>query len=194
MPAEIKKKIDSYSSPEAYYSFVNGAHFPVILSGSVANINSFIAWEQNSGESGNTFSEENVLPQNSFNNNRQFIRLEQSFQQQLDLLSNIFEGQKSYILKEKMKISVDVILNCSPDKISLQLTEEGSIFYTFLKDGSTVYFQHYLIDEYDDSDEAIVSIFKGDENIVNFAGSLSDAFTILNKSLFSESSLIHELA
>ena len=194
MPAEVPKKIESYLPSEACYTSVNGAHFPVILSGSVTNINSFIAWEQNSGESGNTFSEENVLPQNSFNSNRQFIKLEQSFHQQLDLLSNIFVGQKRYILEEKMKTSVDVILNCSPDKISLQLTHEGSIFYTFLKDESTVYFQHYLIEEFDDSDEAIISIFKGDENILNFGGSLSDTFTVLNRALFSESFSIPELA
>lgn len=195
MPADIPMKVENYNPQQAYYATVaSNGYLPVILSGSVARINSSIAWEQNTGETRMMFGEETIMPQDPFNNNRQFIKLEQSFDQKLQQYKEVFAGQNDYVLKEKMKVSADAILNCSPDKISLQITNEGGVFYTFLKGDAAIYFQHFLIDEYDDSDEAIVSIFKGDQNIINYAGSLSNALIELHQALFPESINIPELA
>jgi hypothetical protein len=105
---------------------------------------------------------------------KQFIKLEQSFKQQLENHPEFFEGQKHYLLIEKMKISADALLTCQPDKISLQVTDEGSIYYTILKNDITIYFQHYLIDEFDGNDEAIVTIYKGEKNLLNYGGSLPE--------------------
>lgn len=195
MPAEVPIKAENYFPQQAFYATVDRrGYLPLVISGSVANVNPSIAWAQNTGESGNSHIEESSVSQNSFNSNRQFIKLEQSFDQQLEQFGNVFVGQNKYILKEKMKYSAEAILNCSPDKISLQITPEASVFYTFLRNGLAIYFQHYLIEEYDGSDEAIISIFKGDENIINFAGSLPDASSELNKALSPESLLIPEFA
>jgi len=192
MPAELPVRIDNYFPQQAYYATFDHRGYLPVISSSVGSVNPPIAWEQNTGESGNSYAEE--TPQNSFNTNRQFIKLQQSFDLQLEQFENLFQDQNKYALKEKMKYSAEAILNCSPDRISLQITDEGSIFYTFLKNGSTIYFQHYLIDEYDGSDEAIISIFRGEENTINFAGSLSETFTELNKVLFPESLSISEFA
>ncbi len=182
------RQIENYLSRLAHYTTVERMRcLPVVIHRPATGVNLFIAREQGTGEMGNKFVEDSGTFQNSFNSNRQFIKLEQSFDQQLANLQEVFGEQIEYVLHEKMKLSADAILNCSPDKISLQLTREGGIFYTFLKGDTTVYFEHFLIDEYDDSDEAIVSVFKGAENVINYAGSLSDALTELNKALLPES-------
>jgi hypothetical protein len=117
--------------------------------------------------------------------NKQFIRLEQSFLDQLKKYGHFFEGHSEYLLQEKMKLSADILLNCNPDKISLQVTDEGSIFYTLIKDDITIYFQHYIVDEFDGSDEAIVTVYKGPQLLFNHAGSLTETISVLSTKLGS---------
>ena len=117
------------------------------------------------------------------NDSKKFINLEQSFLSQLEQYQETFANQNKYILKEKMKLSADSLLSCNPNKISLELTNEGSIFYTLIKNDIKIYFQHFLIDEFDDSDEAIISVFKGDQNLLNYGGSLHNALSKLGKAL-----------
>lgn len=189
------RQIENYLSRLAHYTTVEGmGYLPVMIHRPATGVNLFIAREQGTGEMGNKFVEDSGTFQNSFNSNRQFIKLEQSFDQQLVNLQEVFGGQTEYILHEKMKLSADAIINCDPDKVSLQLTHEGSIFYIVLKGTITIYFQHFLIDEYDDADEAIISVFEEDHNLINYAGSLRDACNELNKILSPESLAIHELA
>jgi hypothetical protein len=78
---------------------------------------------------------------------------------------------------------------------SLEVTNEGSIFYTVLKNDIAIYLQHFLIDEFDGTDEAIVSVFRDDdENILNFGGTLVEAISHLNTILPLKSVLIPEFA
>jgi hypothetical protein len=188
MPAEIHNKIGFYQ-PEAYYSNIAGNRYLPIIQSETVIMHTIIAWEQNTGESGNDHVEDVSYNMHSFKSNRQYIKLEQSFKQQLDSFK-IFSDQNQYLLKEKMKLSAEAILNYSPDKISLQLTYEGSIFYTFIKGNTVIYFQHFLIDEFDDSDEAIISIYKDQVNIINFAGSLTDVILELNNEFMPDTSFL----
>ena len=126
--------------------------------------------------------------------NRRFIKLEQSFLKQLEELPELFGDQNKFLLQEKMKVSTDPLLSCSPDKMSLELTNEGSIFYTLIKNDITIYLQHYLIDRFDETDEAIVSVYKGDHNSLNYGGALVEVFNQLSKLLISESIAIPEFA
>ena len=64
---------------------------------------------------------------------RQFINLEKSFLKQLEEDNDVFQNQNSFLLQEKMKISAEALLDCKPHKISLRLTDEGSIFYTLIE-------------------------------------------------------------
>src|SRR5882757_1229932 len=52
---------------------------------------------------------------------RRFIKLEKSFLQQLSQHISYFGDQTEYVLLEKMKISSELLLHCSPGAISLQL-------------------------------------------------------------------------
>jgi hypothetical protein len=118
---------------------------------------------------------------------RQFIKLERTFNAQLAESEACFPGQTDYVLREKMKLSSELLLHCLPDAISLQLTDEGSIFYTVRKHAFSLYLDHYLVDEFDGRDEAIVSIYKNDEKLLDFAGSLEEIVMRLNKVLAPES-------
>lgn len=125
---------------------------------------------------------------------RQFIKLERSFLKQLEQQTFSFQGLTQYALKEKMKISSEILLHCFPDAISLQLTEEGSIFYTMRKNDIHVYLQHYLIDEFDEADETIVSVYRGDDKLLDFGGTLAEVIAQLSFVLTPESIVLPEFA
>jgi hypothetical protein len=130
----------------------------------------------------------------SFKGIRQFIKLEQAFIKQLKECSETFDGQNSYLLREKMKISSEALLDCQPDKISLRLTEEGSVFYSLIKDEIKIYFQHFLIDEFDENDEAIISIINGNDNVMNYAGELTEVINQLGNFLASKNIAVRQFA
>jgi hypothetical protein len=181
----------------AYY----GQHYPTysnaqptnIWGGLLPNTNYIIAWEHNSGEIIKRQIDDAFISHTPFNSTRQFIKLEQSFLRQLNS-NDAFEGQNKYFLQEKMRISADTLLNCFPDKVSLEVTNEGSIFYTLIKDDLRIYFQHYLIDEFDDTEEALVSIFKGEDNLLNYGGTLTETLKELSRYLISQNIALPQLA
>ncbi|MBC7388709.1 MAG: hypothetical protein H7329_05835 [Opitutaceae bacterium] len=108
-----------------------------------------------------------------FENDKEFVRINREFKIQFSEKSELFPGLNFQDAHEKMKTSLSEVLNFSPEKISLQLTHEGSLFYTFLKDGAKFYIQHYLTTA-DNEDEAFLNIFYSDQKNENFAGELSN--------------------
>lgn len=121
----------------------------------------------------------NVLSENYnsaselFENDKEFVRINHEFKTQFKAKSEYFLGLSLNDVNRKMKTSLSELLYFSPEKISLQLTNEGSLFYTFLKDGAKFYLQHYL-NTANNEDEAFLNIFYSDENNENFAGELSN--------------------
>jgi hypothetical protein len=192
MPAETPIKDKDLFPQYAYHSIA--VALPGTRYTTTTKRQPYIAWNANTGDLRKSSMDDNTYMHSSFNNNRQFIQMEQTFLKQLQQSAGFFEGHNTFFLKEKMKMSADALLNYSPDKISLQLTNEGSIFYTLFKDGLTIYLQHYITDDHDDTDEAIISVFKGDENRLNFGGSLTDTLSMANSVLSPESIQVLELA
>lgn len=160
---------------------------------------SFITGKEVSNLSNSSYLEDNKIENNfsvkkAFDNHRQFIKLEETFQEQLNNYREIYGSLNVYVLQEKMKLSADSLLSCYPEKVSLEVTAEGSLFYTFLKDDFTVYFQHFLVEEFDDSDEAIVSIYKGNEKVLDFGGTLIEVLQNVSISIAQEPLLMPEFA
>ena len=120
-------------------------------------------------------------------NTRQFIQLEQRFVHQFAKYAAAFPHLKEYAAREKMRLSADLLLSCSPDSISLQLSNEGSIFYTVRKYDITIYFDHYLCEQYDGRDETLITVFKKDDKILELAGTLEATALKLSTILASES-------
>jgi hypothetical protein len=118
---------------------------------------------------------------------RRYINLERSFLRQFEKYKDHFTGLTAYFAQEQMKLSAELLLFCAPDSISLQLTGDGSIYYTVRKNDITIYLDHYLVDEFDGPDEAIVSIFKKDEKLLDFGGTLDETMLQLSKVLGPES-------
>ena len=92
-----------------------------------------------------------------------------------------------------MKLLSELLLHSNPDKISLQLTNEGSIFYTVYKNDIHLYFEHYLMEDFDGKDESIVSVYKGDEKILDYGGSVAETLEELSGILSSEFVALYEL-
>jgi hypothetical protein len=194
MPAEMPPIRESELNPMcAYFATAEMASLRMFYA-TATKTQTSIAWNPNTGDFKNNSMDDNSYLHTSFNNNRQFIHLQQSFTQCLDQNLSVFEGQNNYVLDEKMRLSADALLNYCPDKISLQVTDEGSIFYTLSKDELSIYFQHFLIDDQDGSDEAIITVYKGEENILNYGGSLVDTLGMMNSILTPESFAVLELS
>lgn len=168
MSAIAPKKIGISNSNLVYYSLNNTQDYFLLQEKDVLEQSHPIMWKPNTGEIATSQKANNITAQNSFNNNRQFIKLQQSFDHQLKLREELFSDYPKYMLREKFKYSVEPILNFFPDKVTLQLTDDLSIFYTILKGYFTIYFEHYITEDYGCSDEVIVSVFKKDLNIINF--------------------------
>ncbi len=120
-----------------------------------------------------------------YNNTRQFIKLDQAFRKLLKEYPEDFRDKTNYELTELMKLSADALLKIFPDKISLQLTEEGCIFYTIKKNNITIFFSHYLTANLNDLDESIITIYEGENNLLNYAGELWQTINEANKILRS---------
>jgi len=157
-------------------------------------LKSFIDWSTSSGETANRITDDPLISHNPFKRTRQYIKLEQSFLKQLDENHEVFKNQNRYLFKEKMKLSAEVILDSIPDKISLQLIDEGSIFYIAIKDNLKIYLEHFLIDDYNENDEAIITIFMGDEKVFNYAGEFAEVINEFNKFMASKNITIRQFA
>jgi hypothetical protein len=127
------------------------------------------------------------------NTDQQFIELCRNFEVSLRN-SHLFENNNVFQLKERMKYCADALLNYEPDTITLQVTSEKGLFFTMRKNLFTVYFQYFPVEEFDNSSEAQVSIFNGEENLFNFDGTLTGALKIVSKYLASKRSMPLEYA
>jgi hypothetical protein len=120
------------------------------------------------------------------NSDRQFIKLLQSFKEKIQQ-GGLPQGQSEFFWLEKMKISASELLDViHPDKISLNLTHENSIFYTLLKNDIVIFFEHFLVEEHDDNDEAGFTAFRGDQKLANYGGSLHESLYELTAKLKGE--------
>ena len=195
MPAETLIKAEELLlQQQAYCLFTSGSGWNSFLhDNTISRLSSQIAWEHNSGDIVNSLAE-GVLPvHNSFNMNRQFIQLEKSFHDQIGKYPDVFDGKPEYLLQERMKISAEAMLKCAPDKVSLEITDEGSVFYTFPKDDARIYFQHFLVEDDEEMDEALVTIYKGDDKVLNYAGSLTDTIKELHSFFIPKAIAIPDL-
>lgn len=167
------RKIERNNSQNVYYSLNNKMDFFPVVKNELFDEDHPIAWKQNTGEIALSHMPINFIGQVSISNNRQFIKLQQALNKQIKLREELLSDCSTEI-EANFKFSSESLLNFSPDKISLQLTDDLSIFYTILKGDLTIYFEHFITDDFD-SDEVIFSVFRGNKNIINFAGSFSDS-------------------
>ena len=101
---------------------------------------------------------------------KQFVQIESAFKNQFDKLANYYDGIDINFAKQKLALSLSLILELCPDVLTVELTPEKSIFYTLKKDDFTFFFQHF-IEVNEDDDEAILTGFKGKSKLPSYAGS-----------------------
>lgn len=194
MPAETPIKPEDMLMQPAYVYYTNMVGYPTYaIGGTISHLASRIHWGGNSGESAHMTNESVMIAHNPFRSNKQFIKLERSFLSQLEKHAAIFKDQNKYALQEKMKLSADALLNCSPDKVSLEITWEGSIFYKIIRNDISIHFEHFLIDEFNSTDEAITTIYKGNQQVLDYGGTLADAISEVSKFFTSNKIAVPEL-
>ena len=193
MPAKMPPKPEDLLQQPVGNHALSAAVPAFFESGTSSYSPSKIPWSNNSGESYASLVSP-VLPRNPFRGQRQLVNLHKSFVSQLHGKRGVLAGQPDYLLEEKMKLSVEPILACSPDKISLEVTWDGSIFYKAIKNNLTIHFEHFLVDEFDGTDEAILIIYKGDAQVLAYGDTLTNTISELAKFLAAYKIDIPQLA
>ena len=133
------------------------------------------------------------------NSDKKFILFKNSFKSQFDSLLAFFSELDFEEANEKLSSSLSSLLDTNPDAISMELTHEQSIFYTVKKDDYTFFLQHFLNEIDEDADEAILTVFKGNDKLPSYAGSLSQTISEIDSLLEPANTLkfhlkLHELS
>ena len=108
---------------------------------------------------------------------RAFVSARKSILIQYSELHQYYEGlSQGRVLSKSLK-TLNKILDFNPDAISFELTHDQSIIFIFKIQYYTFFFQQYFVPEFEDSDEAILSTYKGTIKLPSHAGSID---TVLN--------------
>jgi len=121
------------------------------------------------------------------------VKLDQAFENALRERNDIVP-ELAFRIKEAMRLSANILLGSRPDLISIQLTEEQSIYYTLMVEDFRIYVGHYPMSNLEEVDEAVLSIYQGKENILNTSGELGDVIAAANVILSERGIAIPELA
>lgn len=150
--------------------------------------------EMNSGTHGSKIGGPFAGAKTFYNEEREFVKLVKAFSTALDDEKKEKFGNDGFKATEAMKMSASLLLQCRPDKISVQLTEDGSIFYTLIIDNLTIYFEHYPMSDLDDLDEVVLTIYNEKENILNVSGEMHEVIAAANGILRKHNIAMPELA
>ncbi|MCH7396505.1 hypothetical protein MM236_00835 [Belliella sp. DSM 107340] len=102
--------------------------------------------------------------------NKKFIKYYTDFKEQFEKHIESFSEIEFEFAQEEMTKSLNFLLTFDPDKMSLELTFDCCIYYTFLKGNYTVYISHFLdLEEYD-YEEITFAVFNNDDKLPSFAG------------------------
>jgi hypothetical protein len=116
---------------------------------------------------------------NQSSNNKKYLDAKQSIENQYEEFEEFFgELPKSDVLSISLGV-LNKILTYNPKVITSELTYEKSILFTFLIHEFTYFLQYYFELEYDSDDEAILSLYKGDDKMPSHAGSLENILTAI---------------
>jgi len=106
---------------------------------------------------------------------KKYIHIEKSLKKQWQELRSFYESDVYDLLKNGMKQSLPLLLDLNPNKISLQISYDKSIFYTIIKNGITIYFDHFIQIE-EDMDEVVVNVYKNKQKIFSGSSSLENSY------------------
>ena len=110
-----------------------------------------------------------------------FVSLIESFQRQIREMGEYFVSVSAIEIEEKIAITSKLLLLCKPDKISLQLTNDGSVFYTIICGDLVIYFERYIVKKVimdepeEDSEECLVAVKKRGRSVIAYFGGFERA-------------------
>lgn len=147
------------------------------------------------GETGNPFlNSDSFICKSSFNMRREtrevsnsdkdYIKFETLFIEQYKRLEGFYGDNNFEEIKAKFSMSLSEILKLKPEILTMELTSEQSVYFTFIKDNHSIFIQHFLAINDPDDDEAILTAFKGDLKLPSFAGDLDETLNELRNIIY----------
>lgn len=104
---------------------------------------------------------------------RKIISLDKEFNKQYEKCNEIYSKEDYYDYRDKFSKLTLEMLKMNPEKLSIELTNEKSAFFTAIKGDITLFFEQYLEElEDDNEDEALVSVYVNKESKEGYSGSL----------------------
>ena len=79
-------------------------------------------------------------------------------------------------LENKISKSNSLLVDLKPDIITLELTTEQSVFYTFIKGDYTFHIDYFLVES--EEDEAYLNGYKGSDSLTSYSNKFE---LIINK-------------
>lgn len=119
---------------------------------------------------------------NNWQNSCQFLQMMESFSIQLKANQSAYSCLEYDQYQDKVKHIVAILVLLFPDQISIQITNDISIFFILKFKDISVFVEHFLLVEApDDEDEVFVTIRKNGGHIFGYIGSFHDATGALLK-------------
>lgn len=115
--------------------------------------------------------------------NNKFIDLFTEFNNQYKILTDLYSGFSYLEIERIFSKTCSKLLELNPDKISVELTYNQSIVFTFKKDSYTFFFERFIDDSNQEKDEVIFSFYKDAKKLPSFAGSFELAISSIEKEL-----------
>lgn len=110
--------------------------------------------------------------QHKYGNDKILINTRLSIKNQLKHYLSYYEENRinQKYLNYIFETSLNEILKFNPDRLSVEITHDFSLFYTIFKNDIKVYLEFFLKNE-EDEDSAMLSVYNSNENMKSFGGS-----------------------
>jgi hypothetical protein len=115
---------------------------------------------------------------------KDFIKFESLLINQYKNLSEYYKGTSLEEIKKEFSVSLSELLKFKPDVLTMELTSEKSVYYTFIKKDYSIFIQHYLDIKDPDDDVAILTAFKANTKLPSFAGNLDETLSELKDIIY----------
>lgn len=124
---------------------------------------------------------------NTSKSDKKLVKLINSFDKQLSVIKDNYKEYSVNFLQMQVAEISNAILEYIPDVLSLQLTYDKSIFFTFKKEKYSIYLEVYFVEGKDDIEDVVLTIFEENEVTQNFSGNMNDIYEVLNELFLKES-------
>ncbi|MFN8250353.1 MAG: hypothetical protein U0V75_00630 [Ferruginibacter sp.] len=124
--------------------------------------------------------QQTILPQTKV-----FISYIQRFNKEYEHHKEFLIGYSEEEIRQKVTSSLSNFLTLNPDALSIEISEDATLFYTIKKNNKNFYIDQYIDLNKNEDDEFILTAFKSDEVKLISSGSITRIINDIQNSTIS---------